>query len=874
MLDYLKYIKSILSDNETNVWLWCDIPEFELKQCKMILNNEDYRIYRERKLNQNFYKKFLLLKKNNNYNIIQCIYNNKTNNLTDFYKIIKLLNLSGSVYHSINYDSIKNINLDFNIKFYKKLFYPNINSFSKYTNLLNSPYDYQIKAYETLKNQHRCILKLPCGMGKTLISMMCGLDFPQIIIIAPLRQYCKQNLDRFTSEIKYLKYITLLVDSEGTRNPKYIKNFIKMNTNIILSVTYKSVDILNKIRKYLTNYIIIIDEFHNLTRFDILENKYFSDLENKIQLQNKLKKKQSLNNQIINHCINNHTIEDLIIEPHIIENHCIDNHIIENHNKESHNKENHNKENNNKENHNKENKIMENHIIENQIIDTRTEMNKLLYSDARILFMSATPRIFDMYDNGLLNTKIFGDINYSYDMGLAIKNKYICDYDIFLPSNINKNLEFDDIFNIKQQIQFDNLIDDLDIKKCKFLIEGCLELGSKKCIIYLHTHIEAKTYKYIIKKLSEYYYIPLYVETILSVDNNINRNLKLNEFNKFYGYSFLCSVQILDECIDIQNCDSIYITYPSNSKIRNIQRLCRSNRRDPENINKRAKIFLWADENNDIVEILRHLKEYDTTFTINKIDILNSTGKINRKTGDYNNVKNFVENVKKMSEFDKIWTETLNKIKKNIKLNIKLNKNLLNWLHIQNDLFKDKDFINNNKYLFNLFYNFKSKYTDLFLSNSELWHKNLYDLENYINVYKKRPSLESNLYKWLYKQLILFNQKEKHMKKNDIYEKFKNFKENCLDKLDSFEDIWHKNFNNLILYIILNKYLPSKEDINIENKKLALWMDKQVLFYKNKENLLKNNNIYNIFDEFYKKYYLKCKIMKIHIQKKRKLTFY
>jgi hypothetical protein len=765
MLEYLKYIKSILSDNHTKIWLWCDLPEYILKECKMILNNEDYRIYRERKLNKNFHKKFLLMKSDNKYSLIQCIYNNKTNDLEDFYKIIKLLKIQGIVYHSINYNSIKNNFIDTKINFFYKKLYPDIYKNIRYTNILNKPYTYQIDAYNKLRNQHRCILKLPCGMGKTLISMMCGLDYDQVVIVSPLKQYCKQNLDRFESEIKYLKYIPLLIDSEteGTRDIASIKRIIRMNKNVILSITYKSVDILNKIKRYLKNALIIIDEFHNLTKYDIIEN-----------------------------------------------------------------------------------------VIE------KTEMNKLLYSKLRILFMSATPRIFDIYDNGSLNSKIFGDIMYTYDMGLAINNKYICDYDIYLPSNINEDIEFKDI----------------DKKKCEFMIEGCLELGAKKTIIYLHTHIEANKYKNIIIKLGEYYNIPIYVETILSVDNYNNRNIKLDKFNKFYGYSFLCSVQILDECIDIQNCDSIYITYPSNSKIRNIQRLCRTNRLDHENRDKKAKIFLWAEENNDIVEILQHLKEYDETFTIKKINLLNKRGEINKNNKEFKIVKDFVESVKKITEFEKIWTDTLNKIKKNMKLNIKLNKNLLNWLKLQDSLFKDKEFINKNNYLFNIFYNFKIKNENLFLSNTEIWNNNLNKLQEYIIKFKARPKLDSKLYKWLYIQNGLYDNRERYMKNEYFYERFRIFRETYLDKLKSFSEIWIDNFNKLLLYVSLKKFLPSIHDSNTENKRIAIWMDKQVILYKSGQGNFKDENINKLFGEFYDNYYMKYNKIEIKINKYRLISNY
>lgn len=71
------------------------------------------------------------------------------------------------------------------------------------------------KVFETKK---RAILHLPCGMGKTLTSMKISLNYDQIIIISPLREYCIQNLERFKSEFKYKDYTGLIIDTDGLRD--------------------------------------------------------------------------------------------------------------------------------------------------------------------------------------------------------------------------------------------------------------------------------------------------------------------------------------------------------------------------------------------------------------------------------------------------------------------------------------------------------------------------------------------------------------------------------------------------------------------------------------------------------------------------------
>lgn len=80
-------------------------------------------------------------------------------------------------------------------------------------------------------------MSLQCGTGKTLISYISSIELSnQIIIISPLKQFAKQNLDRF---VEYgFDSPTLLVDSDGTRNFNEIKKFIKSNKKFIISSTF------------------------------------------------------------------------------------------------------------------------------------------------------------------------------------------------------------------------------------------------------------------------------------------------------------------------------------------------------------------------------------------------------------------------------------------------------------------------------------------------------------------------------------------------------------------------------------------------------------------------------------------------------------
>ena len=97
------------------------------------------------------------------------------------------------------------------------------------------PYDYQLDAVNKFNNNftNRGILSLPCGTGKTLISYLCSINYKQIIILSPLKQFAKQNLDRF---IEYgYKNNNLLVDSDGERDIIEIHKFINSNESFLIS---------------------------------------------------------------------------------------------------------------------------------------------------------------------------------------------------------------------------------------------------------------------------------------------------------------------------------------------------------------------------------------------------------------------------------------------------------------------------------------------------------------------------------------------------------------------------------------------------------------------------------------------------------------
>jgi len=584
-LEYEKFVCNHI--NKTNeAWLWNNIPEYVLDDAKLILTRNELRKYRKDfKNNKNKINPFqeigidILEKINEGYKIVQCknyINNIKIDDLAGFWMMMAAHpEKKGAVYYPNDISStIKKIVKIPNIEFIK-LPMKEIKIINKKNKII--PLDYQINAVELLnkhfKENNRGILHMPCGTGKTFVSCLFSKIYTNVIILSPLKQFAKQNLDRF---IEYDQFESILIDSDGSRDINDINSFIKKNKNkrCVFSSTYKSIDIVNKFIDRLNNVIVIIDEFHNLSK--------------------------------------------------------------------------------------------------NNINDINDYFYKLLDSDHKILSMSATPRIYDLEDINE-ETYILGNIVYSMDFKTAIEKKLICDYKIYVPS---VHEELDGFFK-----EIDNEIDISKIDKsiqhlCCYFFNCLTKYGSKKCILYFKSYEEIDNFKKAFKEYNKFYALDYNINSITYNDTHNSRNTKLKEFSESKIISILCSIEILDECIDIPSCDSVFITYASKSKIRTIQRISRSTRLDQNNKYKIARIYLWCNNNDEIKETIASLKEFDPNL-VEKV-VLETTN-INNNT-DPNNIKKIkmdIEDIRNLvidvKEYKK---EQFNTTYKKVELFVEINKKI------------------------------------------------------------------------------------------------------------------------------------------------------------------------------------------------------
>lgn len=306
----------------------------------------------------------------------------------------------------------------------------------------------------------------------------------------------------------------------------------------------------------------------------------------------------------------------------------------------------------------------------NHITDVNNCMYKILTSNkiTKKLFMSATPKVYinEIEEESVNNyTNIFGDIFYNYGFIKAINNKYINDYQLIIP--------------------------DLETEKNKyeFIYANMLYHGYKKCLIYCQNINEANIFEQQIETINKSKYnFNIYVNTITYNTTLNKRNKILNKFvEEKYKLSFIISVHILDECIDIPTCDSVYITYPVQNSINVIQRISRCLRIYPNKI--KSGIFLWCEKYNEIKKITNIIHGYDVTI-LNKIYIKNDNSNSSKITDVRNMLtkcSNELHNLDDKNEDNKfIDIEKLNiindnKITYSNNLNIyeKLDKNIIKF---------------------------------------------------------------------------------------------------------------------------------------------------------------------------------------------------
>jgi superfamily II DNA or RNA helicase/phage anti-repressor protein len=508
--EYEVYVKNIIKDKYKNIWLWKELSKEVLLEIGCIKNINDCCDDIGCDIVCQLYDDTYIFIQCKNYSTTGIDNTINISDLSGFYNFIAETGYNGIVYYSGKLSS--------QILYRKKrINYINLPHVKNNKILDFKPYEYQIEAYNKLKNNNRAILSMPCGTGKTFVSFLLSLDYKNIIILTPLISTTEQILSHYKNYYnEYTNIDYVLVNCKATRKIDNLKG-----KNIIAS-TYDSTNIILPILNTLEKVLIIIDEFHN---------------------------------------------------------------------------------------------------ISNNMITEDNDMNKILKTTHDVLFMSATPK----------EHIIFGTCKYELSWDTAISNKYICDYNFYYPDNSK-------IITKIEEMKFDTTIIEktILINKAYYLLESIKESNIRKCIVYLKTIKEAAEFVKILLTLNIYFNHNI---KVYNINFHTGKNVRNKYLSKFqYDNScinIMCNVHILDEGIDIPNCDSIYLTHPNNNPTNIIQRISRANRLDSTNKDKIAKIFLWTKDKTKLDNIISNISTvikvkyaFDNCKIINNITSINDNIKL------------------------------------------------------------------------------------------------------------------------------------------------------------------------------------------------------------------------------------------------------
>lgn len=496
------------------------------------------------------------------------------------------------------------------------------------------------------------------------------------------------------------------------------------------------------------------------------------------------------------------------------------------------------------------------------ISDDENNIFKLLTSDHKILFMSATPRIYDIEydDNESYDTEyLFGEVVYQMTFTAAISNKYITDYKIWLPSIHENNEALDKELSIYE-------IDNQMKNRCKFLYSCIANNGSRKCIVYCKDTDDMKVLMECMKTLNNFYIMDVEMQSISCEDSEKRRRSVLESFaNNDDKIQLLFNIRILNECIDIPACDSIYISYAPKNKITTIQRISRATRTDKNNPYKIANVYIWCEAYEEILETLSSIKEYDIMFKdkikVNAVNFYHSKEdkEIELVENDKVLLSNCIVGVKEFKMYS--WEENLKMVEEYIKENLKLPsstdknpkiKQLAKWITEQKSNYKNKKWNMKNHRIRCLWETFTKQYQDCFINNEEKWIDTLVSLRTYIDENKKMPT-KCKLANWKGAQIQNFKNKDKIVwNNNNIKNLWIEFIQQYEPYFINVEDKWYINLYALKEYIKNNNRFPSSETGNA--KKLGAWVLNQKTNYKKNIKSMNNPDIKREWELFINEY--------------------
>ena len=220
---------------------------------------------------------------------------------------------------------------------------------------------------------------------------------------------------------------------------------------------------------------------------------------------------------------------------------------------------------------------------------------------------------------------------------------------------------------------------------------------------------------------------------------------------------------------------------------------------------------------------------------------------------------------------EEIWMKRLQEVKDYIDEHkktpsqhdrIKDVRNMGTWIKNQRQSYKHKRYcMKFNTICYNKWKEFTITYKEYFKSNEEIWLYTYNKVIEYIINNQNIPSTTSKnkdnaiLRRWIDTQRRTYNKKICIMKNNNIYNIWTTFTQQYSQYYPSNNvDIWLYNLEQVKTYININKQRPPSKDNNKDIARLGKWIGTALNNYRKKDDIMKNNDIYNKWEEFINNY--------------------
>ena len=245
-------------------------------------------------------------------------------------------------------------------------------------------------------------------------------------------------------------------------------------------------------------------------------------------------------------------------------------------------------------------------------------------------------------------------------------------------------------------------------------MRGLQYYGNYKTIIYVGSIEEAAIWSDILGWINKLLNMEINCNIIDYKTSKLNRMKFIYDFINGNNYQILINLQILNEGLDIPECDSIFITKSNNNAINLIQRMCRCNRICQNK--SYGYIFLWNKKNIDnlFIDKIEYIK-LNKTNKANNIEV-KITKNIKNKFEDINDIVEDIEDLEDLEDIE-ILDELIIKYS-----NMKLVTFLKTHTLINAKLIKD---INSMQEDYNDFIEFIDEFLELVSKNECRIHHNL-----------------------------------------------------------------------------------------------------------------------------------------------------